>query len=503
MTAESQTPSRWFAGAARTPGALWPVALVIAALVVLRLVAGATLPLSSDEAYYWLWSKHLEAGYLDHPPAIAWLVRMGTALFGDTPFGVRLGAILSSAAASWFVWRGAADLLGDEQAGARAALWFNLTLMVAVEMLAATPDAPALLASAAFFYALVRVSATSDGRWWLAAGIAGGLALFSKFTALFLAAGALGWTIADPAARRWLVSPWTYAGAFIALVLYVPNLVWNAEHGWATYLFQFGRVSRGQFDPRYLAEFLAAQIGLCSPFIFLLGVMGFARVTRTENLRLVTAMLFPGIAFFLVHALHDRVQANWPSFLLPAFSIAAVVAREVDWSGVSLSLVSFAKRAATPVAAAILILAYAQALFGIAPIGRSDPLSRLLGVGLEDAAAKVDAVRTRTGANAILSTDYASAAWFAFYLPSHAPIIAVNETERWTFAREAGRRLLSGPLLYVAEAKRDEHQVLAKHFRQVIPLGEVLRRRGDVVIARYVLYQVSGFAGGALGYRLP
>ena len=58
--------------------------------LVLRAVLAALLPLSADEAYYWLWSRHLAAGYFDHPPAIAWLIRAGTSLFGDTPLGVRL-----------------------------------------------------------------------------------------------------------------------------------------------------------------------------------------------------------------------------------------------------------------------------------------------------------------------------------------------------------------------------------------------------------------------------
>lgn len=478
-------------------------AFVVSALIVLRFVAGAVLPLSSDEAYYWLWSKHLEAGYLDHPPAIAWLIRAGTLPFGDTPFGVRVGSILCSAAATWFVWRATADFLGNERAGALAGLWFNLTLMVAVEMLAATPDAPALLAAAAFLYALVRVRETSDGRWWLVVGAAGGLALLAKFTALFLAAGALLWMIVDPKARRWLLSPWTYAGAVVALVLYSPNLVWNAGHGWATYRFQFGRISQGHFDLRYLAEFLAAQIGLCSPFIFLLGVMGLAHATRPEKLRLVAVLLWPGIAYFLVHALHDRVQANWPSFLLPTFSAAAVVGAEADWSGATRGLASFAKRTATPVAAIILLLAYAQAFFGIAPMGRNDPLSRLLGVGLSDVAANVDAVRSKCGARSVLTTDYASAAWFSFYLPSHAPVVAANESERWTFAPEVSGKLLSGPLIYVVEAKRDEHAALANRFREILPLGEIARKRGAIVIARYNLYRVSGFRGGTIGRRLP
>jgi len=63
----------------------------LAGLAALRLIAGALLPLSADEAYYWLWSRHLAAGYFDHPPAIAYVIRAGTLLFGSVPFGVRLG----------------------------------------------------------------------------------------------------------------------------------------------------------------------------------------------------------------------------------------------------------------------------------------------------------------------------------------------------------------------------------------------------------------------------
>ena len=123
-------------------------------LAALRLIAGALLPLSADEAYYWLWSRHLAAGYFDHPPAIAYVIRAGTALFGATPFGVRVGGIFLSFVASWFVWRTGAILARDERVGAIACLFFNLTLMISVEMLAATPDAPSIAAAAAFCWSL-------------------------------------------------------------------------------------------------------------------------------------------------------------------------------------------------------------------------------------------------------------------------------------------------------------------------------------------------------------
>ncbi|HEX3485962.1 MAG TPA: glycosyltransferase family 39 protein, partial [Micropepsaceae bacterium] len=83
---------------------------VLAVMVIRGIVAGLT-PLSYDEAYYWLWSKHLAAGYYDHPPLIAYVIRAGTMLFGATSLGVRFVPWLLSVAASWAVWRTGALIL--------------------------------------------------------------------------------------------------------------------------------------------------------------------------------------------------------------------------------------------------------------------------------------------------------------------------------------------------------------------------------------------------------
>ncbi|MBN9556563.1 MAG: glycosyltransferase family 39 protein, partial [Alphaproteobacteria bacterium] len=256
----------------RVAGALsarWPHALLAAVVVLtlLRFAAGAVLPLSADEAYYWLWSRHLAAGYYDHPPLIAFAIRAGTALFGNTAFAIRCAGLALSVAASWAVWQTAKLTLPERPAAAWACLFFNLTLMVAVEAMAATPDAPVIAAAAFFLYFLARVEAGHGGQWWLAAGIAAGIGLLSKYTALFFGAGALVWLLADPRGRRWLLSPWPYAGGLIALLIFLPNLLWNARHDWMTFAFQFGRVDRGPFTLRFLGEFVAAQFGMATPFI--------------------------------------------------------------------------------------------------------------------------------------------------------------------------------------------------------------------------------------------
>jgi 4-amino-4-deoxy-L-arabinose transferase-like glycosyltransferase len=86
---------RFTSGVLRTPRYDSPVALLVfcvatvAGLAVLRGVFAATVDLRVDEAYYWTWSKESVISYLDHPPVIAWCIRVGPQLFGDTNFGVR------------------------------------------------------------------------------------------------------------------------------------------------------------------------------------------------------------------------------------------------------------------------------------------------------------------------------------------------------------------------------------------------------------------------------
>lgn len=471
-------------------------------LCVLRLIAGAALPLSSDEAYYWLWSQHLAAGYYDHPPAIAFTIRAGTALFGDTSFGVRAGGILLSFAASWFVWRAGADFLRDEKAGALACLLFNLTLMITVETMAATPDAPSVAAAAAFVWSLARVSRTGDGRWWLAAGLAAGLGLLSKYSALFLGTGAVAWLLACPSARRWLRSPWPYAGGALALLVFLPNLSWNAAHGWTTVAFQFGRLEGTHLTLRYIGEFVGSQAVLATPFVLALGLLSLTAASRQDESRaLVAALMWPAIFYFLLHSLHDRVQGNWPCFLYPAFAIAAAdAALRTDWTRWRAPLARWSARLAVPVAAVLLFAGYAQALFGVVPTGRKDPLARLLAVGFPQVAGQVRALKASAEAEAIMTTDYATAAWFAFYVQRR--VVDIGEDYRWPDAPTPAAALFDKPALYVTELRRDRHDVVAVHFAEVREIARFDRLRGAIAIAHYVVYRAKGLKGAPPG-RMP
>src|SRR3984885_925083 len=202
-------------------------ALAISALVALRLVAAAFTPITFDEAYYWMWSKHLAFGYYDHPPMVAVVIRLGTMIAGDTELGVRLVSILLALPMSWAVYRAATILFGGQRVAATATVLLNVTLMAAVGTMIVTPDAPLLVASSFVLFFLAKVLETGRGAWWLAVGVAVGSALLSKYTAMFFGPAILIWLVSVPKLRRWLVSPWPYLGGAVALAIFAPVILWN------------------------------------------------------------------------------------------------------------------------------------------------------------------------------------------------------------------------------------------------------------------------------------
>jgi hypothetical protein len=267
-----------------------------------------------------------------------------------------------------------------------------------------------------------------------------------------------------------------------------------------TFAFQFGRLGAGHFTLRFLGEFLGAQLVLASPFLFVLGALGLGVATRARDRTVVlAAIIWPSVAYFIWHALYDRVQGNWPCFLYPAVAIAAAqTMRRDDWQGALAPVARVSRLLCVPMAVILLLGVYAQALLGVVAVGRKDPLSRLLAFGFPDVATQVNSVAAAAHAGAVLTTDYASTAWLSFYDPGQ-PVVQINEDYRWLAAPPASTALLTGPLLYVAEMRWDRHDLLAAHFRNVTAIARIDRWRGGQAIAHYIVYRVDGLIGSPVG----
>jgi 4-amino-4-deoxy-L-arabinose transferase-like glycosyltransferase len=483
--------------------------LIVVALVVLRLLAAAWTPLTFDEAYYWMWSKHLAGGYYDHPPMVAYVIRAGTIIAGDTELGVRLVSILLALPMSFAVYQSAGILFGGRRVAATAAILLNITLMAAVGTLIVTPDAPLLVASSFVLFFLAKVLETGRGFWWLAVGVAVGAALLSKYTALFFVPAILIWLIAVPKLRRWLISPWPYLGGLIAFAIFSPVILWNAEHHWVSFIKQMDRARIADFRPVFIAELVPTQVAFATPLVFILGAMGLhALMWRSSGAlaarTLVNAMFWTIVAYFVWHSLHARVEANWFAPVYPAFVVAAAVAGHLtQWDVRQKRLADFCLRWAAPSGILLFTLLIVQANTGWLTGYRRDATVRSVGIGWRDTAREIEAARVRTGATCVLAPDYGTTGWLSFYLPKGTCVAQQAQRIRWINMPEPDAKLLQGKLLYVDDSAPIGRPFLKDFFARVENVGEVKRKRGPLVVETYWLLLLQDPKGEALDRSPP
>lgn len=481
---------------------------IVVATAAIRTVIAAVLPLFPDETYYWEWSRRLAPGYFDHPPAIALMIRAGTAALGTTPFGVRLFPLLAGMITALFVLL-LARRLGGDSASRRGAIVLACLPIAAGGLGLATPDAPLLSMVAVSLYAVVRaVSYPSRSArslvWWLIAGASLGGALASKYTAVLLPTGVLAALITNRQLRAHLGSPGPYAAVLVALLVISPVVEWNLAHDWISFRFQ---LTHGLGAPRgsilvQEIKFLGTQIGLASPLLFGLLVLATSRSlgsARSPAHWLVAVAAAVSIGFFGVSALRRPVQSNWPSlFYIPATALLAVAAVGPAWR-------RWFQAACGLGGLAVLVL-YIHASSAVAPIRPSrDPIARAQ--GWDQLAARVAVVtdslsRGVSRATWIASDRYEDTSELAFHLPGHPTVLSINLVRRpnqydlWPGFTELAR---PGDCLLLAIATGPEPpplvEMLRPHFQTTRVIGSVTaERRGGVIRVRR-LWLLEGWRG--------
>jgi 4-amino-4-deoxy-L-arabinose transferase-like glycosyltransferase len=423
------------------------------ALVALRFWAAASTELHPDEAYYWYWSRHLAASYYDHPPMVAYVIRLSTDLFGNSPLGVRFLSILMIvpiSAATYATGR----LLFDRAVGVRGMLWLNATILVGVGGLIATPDIPSVLFWSLTILAFAMAVHSGKGGWWLVVGCCAGLGVLSKLTDLFLAPGLLLSLLLGRDQRHWLRSPWPWLGAAVAALLLVPMIRWNLAHDWITFSKQLGRAAPSRFYAQGLPEYLAGQYLLLNPGVATFAAIGLVLWLRRKldesarGLDILILSSLPLLGYFAVHALFASVQGNWPVPVYPTLALIAAVAAERLAVGARLARIRAATVPAGFAVATIGLLAFANP-FDLIP-ARSDPVKVMH--GWARFAADVEKLRRENGASWIATDSYGVNAALVYYLRDvDVPIVDVTEPARYTFAPPPDPALRAEPALFVSD----------------------------------------------------
>jgi 4-amino-4-deoxy-L-arabinose transferase-like glycosyltransferase len=440
---------------------LLAVIALVAAMTALRVVYASLIDLRTDEAYYWTWSKENVLSFLDHPPMIAWFIGFGTAIFGDTNLGVRFAGLLAMLVTQLLLADIVRRVTHDIRAAVVAVLMMEAALYYGLLMAKVSPDVALIPFATAMVWALVRLAESDDGRWWLVAGVFAGLASLSKFTAALLVPAVLAYMWVPPWRGRWLRSPYPWLAALIALALFLPVLVWNMQHDWASFRFQLVRAAAvHEWSFRTFGDFIGLQFGLVGFILFPVVLTGTAmtawrgyRRLDAVSILLSTAVIFPFL-YFLWKSLSLRVGDTWPTFIWPfGFAAAAINLSMMRRDGWPESII---RRSIRWVRVSIVLgIAFVVAVFFYyvaAPwnfIGRTDPVGGE--AGYRQVTKRVEAELQKTGATWIATTDYRTYAMLRWFLGDRVPVVQINERGRYLGFRKPDTDLLQGHTgLYVA-----------------------------------------------------
>jgi hypothetical protein len=299
-------------------------------LVRLGYLASGKIELSEDEAYQWLWSKHLALSYYSKPPLIAYTQFLGTHLWGDNAFGVRFFSPVITAILSILILR----FMAKETSG-RTSFILLLALcacpLLALGSVVMTVDPLSVLFWVAALLAGWRAAGyNGTTRQWLWVGLWLGLGFLSKYTNLYQLICWAVFFFLWPPARVQLVKPGPWLALLVLVICSLPVLIWNSQHGWITVAHVASDGKLGQSSDRnFVLDFLLTESLVLNPVLFIGAVwasFGFWTRGRSKPLQLfLFSMSAPLILMYFALSFHARVLPNWIApAVVPLFCLAAI-----------------------------------------------------------------------------------------------------------------------------------------------------------------------------------
>jgi 4-amino-4-deoxy-L-arabinose transferase-like glycosyltransferase len=289
---------------------------VVTLATMLRLIVGARLPLSGDEAYYWEWSRHLALGYIDHPPMVAWLIAAFSLGIKSTLL-IRLPFVLCGLGTAVALSAFATRATGDARAGAVAAAFASLAPFGTIAFTMAAPDGPELFFWSLSLYLALRALEPRASIWRLPLALSVAATLLSSVLGGFLALGVaatLALAAREARARDAAALPGRHA--LLALLLFAaalaPYAAWDAINGW--HALRFALSGRHTFVPGGdFLGLLGVFAAVLTPGVFIATFPTIARLTHGHSLveRLLLLTSLPLLAVCLGLSLRESVEFNW------------------------------------------------------------------------------------------------------------------------------------------------------------------------------------------------
>ena len=291
--------------------------------LAIKLVMAAFIPIFADEAYYWVWSHHLQLSYYDHPAMIAWLFWLGHFL---EPFAncVRFPAVLLGHAtfALWLLIM-SEILPKDERRVERLwcfALLYLFSPFLGAGSIIVTPDIPLLFFWTLAIYFFIRLEKSPTPPNYGALGAALGLCFCSKYNAVLFVPPLFLYLLFE---RRWHEVKWRYVviTVLMGLLFSLPVLLWNYQHNFISFRFQLSHgFHNSNYNPEWSYDYVLQELALLFPLI----VWAALRAKPERSARFLIYFAWFPFVFFFSSALKSFVEANWPIVGFPAVFALAV-----------------------------------------------------------------------------------------------------------------------------------------------------------------------------------
>jgi 4-amino-4-deoxy-L-arabinose transferase-like glycosyltransferase len=456
--------------------------------------------LMPQDAYYYLYGQHLSLSYFDHPGMIGYVLRAFTDLFGQAIFVIKLADFIITSLTIISFYKLASYFLSKQKLQ-RAFILLTSTIFVSILSFNSTPDVPLLLFWTLSLNYLYKAIFEEKNKYWILGGIAMGLAFNSKYTALFLQIGLIGFLIFSNKYRKLILSPWVWTSLILSVIVTFPVWYWNYQNEFASFVFQSSErtnsISEFKISPKNFFGAIGHQMFLLLPILFaIISVFTFKyikrvvlkfKVPQAKTLFLLAFFIPTFVGFFSLTPIY-WVKLNWmmPSYITGIILAGMFINKKLLKAQIIISIVFH-------------LLASFQILFYIVPIKSDDTW-----VGWKELALKTEKLQKKYPNTFVFSDDnYKTSACLNFFMKEkvYAQNIIDLPALHFDYLDDNLSSLETKNALFIDSDKRfknndkkgNQHPLLKKNFERVLELEPIIITINNRKVRKFWVFYCTNY----------
>jgi hypothetical protein len=477
-----------------------PALSIVVGFQLFRLALLPFMGLMPQDAYYHFYGEQLALSYFDHPGMIGYMLRLFTEVFGKTVFVVKMADFVVTSLTILSFYKLAAYFLSKQKLQ-RALVLISSTICISILSFNSTPDVPLLLFWTLSITCLYKAIFEQKKYYWILGGITMGLAFDSKYTALLLQIGLLGFLAFSNPYRKLLLSPWLWMSLVISALVTFPVWWWNYQHDFASFVFQSsnrtGNISKLQLSPKYFFGAIGHQIVLLLPVLFAV-VVTFTfkflkralfkfKLPPSKTLFLLAFFVPTFVGFFALTPVY-WVKLNWmmPSYITGIVLGAMFISKKLVKIQILISVIFH-------------LLISLQLFFYLVPIKSDDTW-----VGWEELALETEKLQEQYPNTFVFSDDsYKTTAVLNFFMDDkvYAQNIIGIHALQFDYIGDDLSLLNSKNALFIDSDKRfknndkkgEIHPKLTNYFETVIELNPIIIKRNGKEIRKFWVFYCTNY----------